>query len=68
MPEKSQSRVISVQASIMIVPSSMYPDGQSGVDDIVTSANCLTVLIGQSQHAHARIRGWIYRQWQQRLA
>ena len=27
------------------------------VDDIATSANCLTVLIGQSQHAHARIRG-----------
>ena len=25
------------------------------VDDITTSANCLTVLIGQSQHAHARI-------------
>ena len=26
------------------------------VDDIATPANCLTVLIGQSQHAHARIR------------
>ena len=26
------------------------------VDDIVTPSNCLTVLIGQSEYAHARIR------------